>query len=74
MRRKPEHTVLETDLCDHWLDLVDHRCQNYWRVEFDLIDWATVRGHTMFGQYRPGVWRFCRMHAKIFERDRRPLP
>ena len=57
---------LTHDLCDHW---VNHRCQNYWRVEVVLHSPVTVQGKVMCGTYPAGTWRFCKMHARIFNRD-----
>jgi hypothetical protein len=69
-RNPPQSTALDVDLCDHWLMIPDHRCQNYWREEIVLTEKTEVRGHVMFGSYHPGTWRFCRTHARIFHRDR----
>ena len=68
----PEPGPLTFDLCDHWVwgAKSEHRCTNYWREEIVLEKDADVGGHTMFGHYRAGTWRFCRTHARIFKRDR----
>ena len=70
-RKQPVMNAIEADLCDHWLDIPHHRCHNYWREEIELDERTEVDGHVMFGSYHPGVWRFCRTHARIFKRDRR---
>jgi hypothetical protein len=55
--------------CDHYFIAAGHRCNNYWREEFVLDEPLTFTGSVMFGTYRAGTWRFCRMHARIFKRD-----
>jgi hypothetical protein len=57
------------DLCDHYLMVPDHRCNNRWREAFVLDEPVTFTGSVMFGTYHPGTWRFCRIHARIFKRD-----
>ncbi len=70
-RSKPDSTAIDVDLCDHWVLMSDHRCANYWRHEIVLTERTQVGGHTMFGTYHEGTWRFCNTHARIFERDRK---
>lgn len=70
MTSEPERDPLTVDLCDVWLDVPDHQCQSYWREEIKLATDTEVGGKTMFGTYRAGTWRFCHMHARIFNRDR----
>lgn len=70
-RKQPEHSVIYSDLCDHWVLQSDHRCTNYWKHEIVLDEPVEVDGQSMFGTYRAGVWRFCNTHNRIFQRDRR---
>lgn len=65
-----ERNPLTVDQCDKWLEVSDRQCDAYWRVEIELTEDTRVQGGSMGGTYRAGVWRFCRMHARIFERDR----
>lgn len=70
---KVQHDSVATyDLCDHWIMVGDHQCQSYWREQITLRHETRVGGRTMFGRYHSGVWRFCRLHAAIFRRDRLP--
>jgi hypothetical protein len=70
MRKRPPTTVLEYDLCDHWHMISDHRCTSYWVEEIVLEKDTHASGKIMFGTYGAGTWRFCRMHARMFNRDR----
>lgn len=69
-----ERDPLTTDLCDQWIDRSGRRCDAYWREEIKLAEAVHVtpstKGGSVWGTYGPGAWRFCRVHARIFNRDR----
>jgi hypothetical protein len=69
-RRQPPQRPTTFDMCDHFDYAKGRRCSNYWRHSVILTAGTKVLGKVMYGTYRPGEWRFCNMHHRIFQRDR----
>jgi hypothetical protein len=60
---------LVNEFCDCWIDIKDHSCPHRWKQEIKLEKSTKVGKGPMMGTYPAGIWKFCNIHYKIFNRD-----